>query len=902
MFGPCAVSVRIAVTLGLVTALGAGILGCHSGTPTDPAPAERHDQGPAFDPASTPVLVTSMTPDGTALAASGAIGAFNIHLDPTTMEASLTPLRNAQVGDSTKFDAQGDSLIVDATDFFTKAPCTDCLRLDGVGINGSGEVLLTMAVKHPFKAPTILTPDENIRWDLHVFDLEGVLLAAGDTQVVPGFSTAAKLLRNADGYTSQVNGIALQYFPALQAEAHPYKILAESNEAGNYAPTEATGWIRLDEPRGHNVLAIGGDYQRTIYRLKLASNNTAIDFGYLLTVSYGFSGKGRGKVLGQRGNPRYFLPEFNRKEAWRVGAEVRNNILVQNVPTSSAEVKVSVLDWQHSATTMADPFDALTSPLDQVTRSSKIASIELQIPDLMNTIPTKTSTDFTGSGLYDDPVTTTFLVLNANQAGLGQHWGLVTVIDELDASTDEPQWLLKRPTDTNPFPNFGAEAPIYRTYYPFQIPVTNGNHPPVAVISTPTFTQVEEQSKLIAGCSSTDPDTGLGVIGDIVQWQWDFGWDGDPANFSVDQVTTSCSVTHAFPDAVPSSPPTYIGLRVVDGGTPSLESSNIAQLPYTITASAPPVPTITSPALGSNAPAGTILDFTATAVDPDAGNGPAGNLTTTDWDFDWDGIPANFDVDASVPYGVGITHFYTTAGPVRPGVRIHDAALPSQVGYAQWSINVTAAPTPPATPVGNIILTLARSGSNGVNPGSYRPQSITLTWADVAGEAEYAIYWDRTPYGTGELLDDLQLLQTAPANAVSSVVTLPSNLQLGAAFVVRARSVINNALSETANSQPAFIELEGFEPPSFGDWNVGNEDPSASFAGNTLEPGKNNSGAGALVTSFPLTGFLQDFGTTSETRWTSAVSPQLPDFPSIATQVQTVKIEGVHRGTGWPCA
>ncbi|MCG3152335.1 MAG: hypothetical protein GEEBNDBF_01629 [bacterium] len=884
--------------LSLVVGLVAlGSLACTSGrspmlpgTPDGKAPA-------AMNPADLPVLVSSVAPDGSPLAASQAIGAYDIQLDLESMQATLAPrMRSAQAGDPSRFDAVGDSLIVDVTEFFNRNPCGNCLRVDGLGINGAGEVLLTVGVRHPFDIPSALAEPEKRRFDLHVFDVAGVLLAAGTQEIVPGFNVDPRVVVNPEGYTSQVNSIALQYFPGLTAVAHPYKILSLDNEVGNYDPSQSTGWVRLDEPRGHNVLPMGSTYRTTTYRLRLPGGTSQINFGYVLTASYGFSAQGKGTALGQRAQPRYFLPEFHRKEAWKIETSVVNNFLVDNNPASSCEVQVRVWDWQHAAATMADPFDPATSPKDQVTRSSKIDRIELQVPDLVNSLNPKTAADFSGTGLYNDPVTTTFFVVNANLAGLGVHWGLVTVVDELDASTEEPQWLLKRPTDANPFPNFSSEAPIYRTYRPFIVPLTNGNNQPVASFTSGPFVVTEEESRVISGCASSDPDTGLGPFGDIVQYEWDLDWNGVAEDFNPQHVSAACAVNFTF-----GEPGDYLmGLRVTDGGDPALTSDPVG-LSYTVLESDPPIATISSPTFGF-IPAGTVLSFEASGVDPDAGNGPAGDLIDVAWDFEWDGIEANFVPDVTVPYGTTVNHAYLTTGAKTAGVRIRDGALPRKAGFDQVTLNITPAPAPPPTPVGNVTLSLTRGSANGGLPNSFRPNTITLDWADVSGEAEYAIYADYSPYGTGELLDDLVIVTILPANSITYSFSVPANRQLAATYVVRARSVANNVLSETANSQPAFIELDSFEPGS-SDWIIGNEDPLATLGGNILETDKVNTGQGSITSQFSsgTVGFLQDFGSDSETRWSALVSPRLPDFPNIATEVQVVRIEAVHRGSGWPC-
>lgn len=881
------------LTWSLLAALVA-VVGCNGGSDAPTSPTDPVTQRDSSD---LPVLVSSTTPDGTPLASSGTMAAYRVSLDLATMKGTLSPLlRSAQVGDP-EFKEPGDSLLLDATGFFQQSPCSDCLRIDGLGINGLNEVLVTIGLRHPFPIPAATLPIEKQRWDLHIFDAAGIVLSAPTDEVVPDFHADPSFIQNPDGFTSQVNYVVATLFPAFTATAHPYKILSRDNTVGNADPNDPSGWTQFGEPRGQNVLPMGSAYLTTTYRMRMPSNASTLDFGFVLTAAYGASSQGKGGALGQRARPRYFLPEFHRKEAWQVRATVEANGLRDNVQSSSAEVRVEAWDWQNGATTMAEAFDFLTSPLDQVTRASNINRIELAIPDLMPSTLTNTATEFTGSGQYDDPLKTTFLVLNNQLATLGDHWGLLTVIDDLDGNSDEPQWLLLR----DDFPSFAPEAPVYRTYLPVLVPITNGNRQPIAEFTSPTFTATEEETVTIIGCDSSDPDAGLGPIGDLVEYQWDFEWDGDPANFSPDQVTTSCSTTHVFSTPIGDPDPVFIGLRVKDNGGAVALESDIVGLPYVIEASQPPICNVVAPLATDTFQAGDTVTFTGNGSDPDSGNGPAGDIVTVEWDFDWDSVPGNFVADVTNPTGA-VTWVYPTSGMPTAAIRLTDGTLPGQQSICSVRFAVTPAPTPPATPVGDVTLTLNRTAGNGPNPGSFRPVNIVLGWADITGELEYAIYADYTPLGTGELLDDLQLVMTVPANTITQTLSLPGNLQVRAAYVVRARSKVGNALSETANSQVAFIELQGFEPPSFGGWIVGNQDPVSSFGGNILDPDFVNTGNGSLVTRFNdgTRGFLQDFGgTISETRWSAATSPRLPDLPNIATQVSVAKIEAVHRGSGW---
>jgi PKD repeat protein len=155
--------------------------------------------------------------------------------------------------------------------------------------------------------------------------------------------------------------------------------------------------------------------------------------------------------------------------------------------------------------------------------------------------------------------------------------------------------------------------------------------------------------------------------------EWDFDYDGNPANFNVEAVGSS--VSHSF-----SSPgPKRVGLRAteVDGGfavTP----------PQTVTVNAPPRAGFTvSP---GEAFVGDGVTLSSTSADPD------GPLTRQDWDLDNDG---QFD-DASAAV---VSANFMRAGTYPLALRVTDSRGATSTATGQVVIRTRPILPPPPTPV-----------------------------------------------------------------------------------------------------------------------------------------------------------------------------------------------------------
>jgi large repetitive protein len=155
--------------------------------------------------------------------------------------------------------------------------------------------------------------------------------------------------------------------------------------------------------------------------------------------------------------------------------------------------------------------------------------------------------------------------------------------------------------------------------------------------------------------------------------EWDFDYDGNPANFNVEAVGSS--VSHSF-----SSPgPKRVGLRAteVDGGfavTP----------PQTVIVNAPPRAGFTvSP---QEAFVGDGVTLSSTSADPD------GPLMRQDWDLDNDG---QFDDANAAVVSANFTH----AGTYPLALRVTDSRGATSTATGQVVIRTRPIPPPPPTPL-----------------------------------------------------------------------------------------------------------------------------------------------------------------------------------------------------------
>ncbi|HYE77271.1 MAG TPA: hypothetical protein VEI97_04720, partial [bacterium] len=120
-----------------------------------------------------------------------------------------------------------------------------------------------------------------------------------------------------------------------------------------------------------------------------------LNFAFVLEANYGQS-----STRATRRTPTYFLPEFNRKEAYDVRATFPSGPVISRRYGSSLGMTVEVRDWQAPATVDPTyPNQGNTGGLKQV---STVERVEIEAPTIQTGLTTVLS-PFVGTGAETDP-------------------------------------------------------------------------------------------------------------------------------------------------------------------------------------------------------------------------------------------------------------------------------------------------------------------------------------------------------------------------------------------------------------------------------------------------------------------------------------------------------------------
>lgn len=397
-------------------------LGC-AGTESDPAaPAAPPNLG-----STTAPLAPIMTgPDS----AQGALGLWRLTGDPLTGTLALAPVPVRQTSGFTP----GDSAIPDLTKLFTDPAglCGDCMKLSGVGYDPLQQATwIDVRVTHPIPAG---------RPELTAFDLQLLLASDRGEQPVLTFPGAGRTvhpahLLNADGYTDQLTAsLEAALGVNLSVDLFPFINVAVDDDEGNFAGTNVNGFVNVAAPTGHNAFSSG---ESDTVRLYLDTTGTSqLDLVLALSGSFYRSYTTRGNNLFQKNSPVYFLPEGNRKEAWKVQADVVGSALRAGDAASSAVLQITIRDWQNGLTPQGSGWNPLEAdPIVQdraaIPESSDVQSVAVEIPGVLTAPQTLSVLLASGTGrtAASPLVYTGVTVHNTAGAVAGTYTGLVRVRD-----------------------------------------------------------------------------------------------------------------------------------------------------------------------------------------------------------------------------------------------------------------------------------------------------------------------------------------------------------------------------------------------------------------------------------------------------------------------------------------
>ena len=660
-------------TILLTVLLASLAIGCSKGDSKNPLTPSENDRIPTEE-------ITANIPDDfpAGSIAPMMFGIYEVELNPKELTGSVHPLRASSV--------LGDSLHVDITPFLNVSPCSSCVKIKSIAMTVDGYYELTFLTRHPFQ------PDK--RYDLHVFDMRGILVIGDNTQQYDKvrvdfdgdstYETPARanvnLLVNADGYTSFYHGVLESHIGRIfDSNICPYKNLwvnpATVAPDSNYDPAAQFGFSDVLNPKGHNVFPMGSTFDNPLasatYQLDL-SNTGNISFLFILEASYGQSA-----IRATRKQPRYFLPEFHRKDPWEVRASLIINELKAKKAASTATLQVQVKDWQ-AGVAPTSGWDFHTSNLSTIKFKSDVKNVVIDIPGVLtNPITTDLVGKTSGTGTNDDPYTWEFVIHNDKAALEGTYYGLVAVRDDLEGTPNAP---------------FGVSGsgmvpvPIHdiTTYQAFPVFIQYANEFPVADIqAAPNPVRVCKNVTLSVGPTCLDPD------GSIVKYEYDYDYDGITftADSTQNQGEPSFGQPVIFQYLAPQAGSRTAAQRVTDDA----DDSTIGTVIIQVNANQAPAVVLQDDDADNDV---TVCD--KVTFQPGAGTTDLdGAITKYEYDWSYDGTNFTPDVtqnQGAADFGLPVQRLFPNPGntpiTIIAALRVTDDGCPDLTNIAQTSFTV----------------------------------------------------------------------------------------------------------------------------------------------------------------------------------------------------------------------
>ncbi len=520
------------------------IMGCSKGG-NPVTPQDSHTGISEFS--SLPVGVTSWFDAGSPASGAGALGLFNLSVNPDEISAELTSVRQTALTDVLE--------IVDITNFLQVSPCVECARIKSVGIDADGNIVVSIGIKHPFAAGDESKPiTASNRADLHVFNVEGTIVSNNEGTDFSGTDQSISEFRlvNADGYSAYLDSVLDDIYPTA-ATLHPYILHFDDYTSGNFYWYYPTGFssVTTPSPRGNLVMAMGSDYDYKDYAFKLEDGT--MDFIYVVGCTYAVTVTD----IDLRFTPEYRIPQHNKKAASEVSVEISSNELKAGHISTTAEIAIRVVDISHGV--------GVGERLDEMLSDSSVAAITVDIPQIISSPITVDISAPSGSGHSPtDPLVYSATITNELGADSGIYLGLVKVLDSYPPGMNELALLesmdgIQRLNPGEVSLDGLFEITEFATYTVFELPIEFENEPPVAVLEPDQFKVLVGNTVNWDATASNDPDDS------IVQYEWDFFLeDGSETNFTPDGAPTYP------PESTIISPPydqaglAYAAVRVTD--------------------------------------------------------------------------------------------------------------------------------------------------------------------------------------------------------------------------------------------------------------------------------------------------------------------------------------------------
>jgi fibronectin type 3 domain-containing protein len=444
------ISVRYLIAIILISVL---LTGCSGGGNNPIAPPGQKLSQPGEDsipltlPGETgsPKAEIELAMVGNTFHSTGIIGAFDLALDAESLKGELTGIRSVSLG---------ESYIVSGASFFTVQPCLDCLRIESVELTADGFILVKFKIDHPFeKGDRALPPSGKNRLDLDLFDLALVIVpfsASLKQYEQTGVQVYSRLVTNPDGYTLELSNMT------ENPHVCPYYLVVDDSLG-----TESTNNRFEMGTKDAEVQVIFGS--SGLFRI-------------YMTAGYGVSAEYETRL-----SPVYYLPEFNRKAAWKIQAippqgsdpPAIGNTWSSTDPTTEHTITVNVWDWQEQSIVSGNYPDY--EHQDQIYRISRVDTVSVEIPGMTRKLKFVTN-PVSGTGTPQDPLVYKIKMSNENLLAAGEYVGLVKVKDERNPSQTATQGEVDSLVHSFDGKNlFWYPMPEYATYQTFTATVIESN-------------------------------------------------------------------------------------------------------------------------------------------------------------------------------------------------------------------------------------------------------------------------------------------------------------------------------------------------------------------------------------------------------------------------------------------
>ena len=479
----------------------------------------------------TPNNTGNIVPDGLASANllpenNGILGLFQAHIELDKGIVNFEPMRSSALTDVIES--------VDLTNFLTLFPCTNCAKLNSVGLDSDSHVVVEIGIKHPFPAGDPFKPiTGRNRADLHVFNVEGIIVTSSPGITFPGINqkiSGVKLV-NADGYSGYLDPVLDLIYPT-DATLHPYITHFDDYSAGNFSPGYQTGFISVVDPppSGNLVMPMGSNYDFKNYIFNVSS---AEPLNFVLAIGCTYPLTTENKA--QRFQPAYRVPQHCKKAASEVSVEIIENKLHALDTASTAKIEIKIVDINSGV--------PVGTENDKMFADSSVKTISVDIPGVMTEpLEVDGTTSLSGTGHSpSDPLVYDETITNTSGADIGIYSGLVKVLDNYLPGLNEFPMLEHKDgiqrvaPDQNPITGLFA-INEFATYQTFEIEVTTFTEPPIW--------PVHQGNSAHTGMVGLDGPSG---ILDNPSWQANYppGWNfyGNPLPVFLSKTTAFVSTT-----------------------------------------------------------------------------------------------------------------------------------------------------------------------------------------------------------------------------------------------------------------------------------------------------------------------------------------------------------------------